>query len=256
MDARKGTRLWKLAGLLTVATLAFAPAQAGPAEQDLCGQGGAGHGEGSDLCAVGPAGCVAIGLRVDISPSVLLPGGATVELSRSVAHAFGYYGFGYGHGDAHQMQATVSPSLGTGAIESDCNAYSTNGFNYAWGQAETTRLAINLLPAYGIPVTLNVDVLKENGSSMNGAGGNAANIVDVSGSVFFVPIGPIGASAPANTTISLGPVGTLYLNEQTVAPGFCPVYNGDALRLVVNDPLSGAQVAQVLISWVSTSTCP
>lgn len=246
-------RFTRLAASVATLSIALAPAAGRAGQAGPCDQGST-YGGQSDLCAQGPAGCVAVGVRVDVSPSALLPGGAKVELSRSQANAWSYHGAGYGHGDAHQVRADVPPTLGAGAVESSCDAYSDPYTNWAKGSADVMELSLDL-GTYGIPVTLSADVLHETGWSLNGMGGNTANVIDVSGSVFGIPIPPLAVSAPPNTTVPLGPA-TLYLNEQAVSFGdLCPVYSGDALRLVVTDPLTGAPVAQVIVSWVSTSTC-
>jgi len=270
-----------LGGLFAAAVLMVGPAHAGGivplpigggTNPDPCAQTQGGHGPGGPgngggaPCASGPAGCIAIGVRVDVFPNAALPGGANVELSKTQANAFsggyGGYGYGYGHGDAHQAQANVPPTLGAGAIESRCDAQSftqQKQYNYASGTAETARLNLNLY-GYGVPVILNADVLREDGWSSAGAGANSANIVTLSGWVNGSPVGPVDASQPANTSQSFGPLGTIYLNEQFVSPPSifnpCPTYSGDAARLVVTDPTTGSPIAQVLISWVSTSTCP
>lgn len=264
---RKG--ILRLAAFVAMAALAAGPARAGdPSGNGACGTEQGGHSGGlGDLCASGPAGCVAIGLRVDVYPNAALPYGASVELARTQANAFAQgwmgYGAGYGHGDAHTAQASVPATLGAGVIESRCDA-AANGWehftsNWAAGSAETTRLALSLA-SYGVPAYLFADVLREIGSSYAGTGTNSANIADVSGGAYLVTLPPVSESVPPNTVVPLGPVGTLYLNEQTVVPPSmfnpCPVFNGDAARLVINDPSTGAPAAQVLVSWVSTSTCP
>lgn len=251
-ERRRAHGLALVAGAMLVASLPLG-AQAGPVGGEMCMEGG--HGAFNELCAYGPAGCVAVGIYVKVEPNAVLPNGATVQLSRTQANAYGWMGYGYGHGDAHQAQATVPGNLGAGAIESACNAYSTTGYNSAWGDADVAQLSLDL-NSYGVPVTLSADVLHEWGSSTNGAGGNAANILNLSGSVWFVALPAIGMAAAPNTWIPLGPAGDLYLNEQTIGFGFCPTFNGDALRLVVKDPTTGAAAATIIVSWVSTSTCP
>jgi len=275
---------WKTklaAGLVTAIALAApSTSNAGTTQYDPCAteqgggheQGGPGDGGSNNGCATGPAGCVAIGLSVKVEPNVALPGGASVELSRSQANAYSYayssptggsYGFGqgYGHGDAHQVKADVPPTLGNGDIESSCDAMSFHqnqnyAYNYAYGSADTSRFTINLA-GYGLPVYLNGDVLSESGSSYNATGSNSADVMNISGSVFGTPVS-LSNSQPANTAIAVGPA-TLYLNEQFISPPSmfnpCPIFSGDALRLVVNDPTTGAKVATVTLSWVSTSTC-
>lgn len=240
---------------LAVVAMAFAPTIGRAAQLDPCGgeQGGTGHG--SDLCATGPAGCVAVGVRVEIAPNIALPFGATVELSRSTAMASGSGGYGYSHGDAHQAKATIPATLGAGAVESSCNAFSKSGSNAAWGDADVSQLYLSLYP-YSVPVTLSADVLHEYGSSFNGAGGNTANIENFFATVNGSPVGPFNTSAGVNETHSLGPLGTLYLNEQRTSFSPCPEFHGDALRLDITDPATGLLVARVIISWVSTSTCP
>jgi hypothetical protein len=273
MFSTKSTRRIRLmVGLLAVVALMVAPAHAGSQTYNPCGEQsnpGGGHESGGGLCAYGPAGCVAIGLRIDVFPNAALPGGANVELSRTQANAgsfappTGGYAYGQGHGDAHQAQATVPPTLGTGIIESRCDAWSTamggKSYNDASGTAETYRLSLSLF-GYSIPVLINADVLREDGWSSGGAGGNSANVVTVTGWVGSGPLTPISYSAAPNTAVSLGALGTLWLNEQIYTPPSlfnpCPTFSGDALRLVVNNPATGAPAAQVLVSWVSTSTCP
>lgn len=265
---------WKIRtiGALTAAVALVAPSAsfAGPgAFSQYCQQeGGPDGGQGGwsqisqDLCSHGPAGCIAVGLYARIEPTLLAPSGATSQISRSTANAYAWNGFGQAHGDTAVAKADVPPTLGEGLVESRCDAFTYSqrddwgnvwGTNDARGTAETERLALDL-NSYGIPVSLNLDVLKEEGWSTNGAGGNTANILDatltVASNTFVLPV-----SAAPNTVFSAG-IATVYLNEQTIGFGFCPVYSGDALRLVVTDPTTGATVATVIVSWVSTSTCP
>lgn len=248
---------WRLVFLLVVMALAVAPgAYAGNGEGMCQGDPGGGHGQGGALCAYGPAGCVAIGLRVDVAPNPALPFGASTELARSQANAFAFGpSFAYGHGDAHTASAQIPGTLGSGAIESRCDASAQEQFHYASGDADVSNFYISLY-SYSIPVVLWGDVLHETGWSMNGAGANSANVVNLQGVVNGNPIGPVSNTQAPNTAISLGGAGTLYLNEQFVGFTNCPTYSGDAARLVINNPVTGAQIAQVLISWVSTSTCP
>lgn len=231
---------WKTrlaAGLVTaIALTAPSIGHAGPAGSSLCGEGQheggsgpGGDGGSNDLCAQGPAGCVGIGAWIHVEPNIALPTGATIELARSQANAFsgaqswnGYaYGYGYGHGDAHTAQAVIPGALGTGVVESRCDAQAFSAdqqgnFNYAVGQADTSRFSISLAN-YGMPVYLAGDVLTEDGSSYAGSGSNSASIENLSGSVFGNPIGPINNAAAPNTVYSFGPA-TLYLNEQSVTP--------------------------------------
>lgn len=237
--------------------------------------GGPGQEQGQDpLCASGPAECIAYGLYVSTDPTIGLPGGASTSLARSHARAdawaWGYNGYGAGYGqsdsDAATQRADVPPTLGEGVIESSCFAQSFaqayNEFsysrNYASGTAETHRLSLDLFPAYSIPATLTASVLREEGwSATGGAGANSANIVDVTfDSALTGPIVAAVGPAAANTAIPLGPLGTLYLNEQfvSVSPMGCVVHSGDALRLVLNRPVIGGTVT-VIVSWVSTAAC-
>ncbi|MBI4730125.1 MAG: hypothetical protein HY775_11635 [Acidobacteria bacterium] len=208
------------------------------------------------------ASCVAAGLVVDAG--ALLP--ARIELSRSDADAGawawvwgregGAGGQGHSHSDAAQAKAQVPPTLGEGLVTSGCDAdaqvqanpWGMYGYTSAKGYAETEQLALDLGT-----LTLTADVLREDGSSTNGyTGGNTANVVDV-----WLNGAPVVSHSEApNTAVSLGPLGTLFVNEQRVySGGFCgPIFWGDALRLVLNDP-SGAPAAQVIVSWVSTATC-
>jgi hypothetical protein len=89
-----------------------------------------------------------------------------------------------------------------------------------------------------------------------------------------VQVIPTGfTSAPPNAAIPIPPpspglIADLYLNEQgTSSVGFCPLsvppfftpattYWGDALRIVVKDPITSAILATVTISHVATTTCP
>lgn len=246
------SRIRLMVYLLTALTLLAVPTIGGAAEgDDPCGEE---PGHTSELCAYGPAGCVAVGLYVHVEPNAALPTGATVQLSRSQANAYGWGGFGYSHSDAHQAQASLPGTLGDGNVESSCNAYSADGFNVAWGDADATNLNLDLGPNYALPVVLSADILHEYGWSMGGAGGNSANLANLYACV-VVCVGPLASSVPANTMIAIG-TSELWLNEQKVGlAGFCPVYWGDAARLIVRDPF-GNTLAQVIISWVSTSTCP
>lgn len=224
---------------------------------DLGGPVGGRNQIGADLCAHGPAGCVSVGLYVRVEPNVAAPSGATIQLSRSATNAAGWNGSGYAHGDAAAANTSIPPTLGAGVLESSCDSYGYTqewgSWNSAYGRATAERLTIDL-NAYSIPVSLNVETLKEEGSSVNGSGTNGATVTTISGSVLGNPIS-IPVTAAPNTVVPLG-LATLYLNEQTVGFGPCPVYHGDALRLVVNDPTTGAPLATVIVSSVSTSTCP
>lgn len=257
------------------------------------------------LCATGPAGCVAIGVYVDVSPvPILLPTGAVVQLSRSVANA--RFQFGSSHADAHQERTDLPGTLAQGVVESECNASveadprTGKPLTHADGKADTAQFSLNLAPSYSIPLELSFDVLCEEGSSTNAVGdlpigpagtpnpvpgpppygpcqpppashpvsstggnrGDVANVV-ING-LSLIPTPP--ASFPPNTAIDLPPiiapglVGTLYLNEQ-FGPFFdfttdCVRYEGDALRLVLRNPITSATVATVIVSWVSTCTIP
>ena len=101
---------------------------------------------------------------------------------------------------------------------------------------------------------VNADVLREDGSSLNGTGWNTANVADA---VVWVGGTPhiVSHSEGPNTTYAIAPGVTVHLNEQGVSASFCPVFWGDALRLEITDPTTGALIAQVIVSWVSTSTC-
>jgi hypothetical protein len=125
--------------------------------------------------------------------------------------------------------------------------------NSAYGRASAERFSIDL-GMYSIPVYLTIDTLQEEGWSFNGWGMNTANITTITGSVFGNPVFVPVTETP-NTVVPLG-AATLYLNEQTMGAGPCPVFHGDALRLVVTDPTTGSPLATVIVSSVSTSTCP
>lgn len=216
------------------------------------------------LCPNGPSECIAYGAYIATDPAPGAPMGARTHLARShaAAQAGGWYGYGYGQSDADSstQRADVPPALGEGVVESECHAWSYGQqeffSNYAWGRAETARLALDL-NSYGVPVTVSADVLHERGfASTGGFGSNDANIADVS---IVTPFGALvlPASASPNTAIPLpGGLGTVYLNEQSVSvsPFGCLVFSGDALRLVVNRPGIGGQVT-VIVSWVANAAC-
>lgn len=239
------------------------PCVDGP-ERPPCSERNPDGQEHDPLCAQGPAECVAVGLGIYVDPTIALPGGASTELSRSHAQSFaqGYGGFGFGHAnsDTAVQRASVPPALGEGVVESSCSARSYAqeffAFNGADGTAETARLRLDLT-SYGAPVGIVADVLREDGSSSTGgAGGNTANVADVT---VTAPGGPyvISHSEAANQAYPLpGGLGTVYFNEQFVAPTAfgCIGHHGDAMRVVVNRPVLGGTIT-VLVSWVSTAAC-
>jgi hypothetical protein len=269
------------------------PVQCGdPKTPDPCdprqggGHGGPEQGDG-DLCAkpIFGASCVAIGLYLKVEPNPALPTGATTQLSRSEAMAAGFNGFGFGHADAHQVRQDLPGTLGAGAVESKCdvNASAQQDFKYtfAHGRADTAQVALDLMPNYGVPLNLQFDVLCEEGASNNTAPGflydpcvpsppgdpgaslYGANRADVANLIVNgTPL--VSVAAAPNTWIPLPPAvvpglaGDLYLNEQW--PGVptpfspCVRWDGDALRLVLRNPVTGATVATLIMSWVSTCT--
>ena len=227
---------------------------------------GPGEGDGGDpLCPAGPAECIAYGMFLSVDPMIGAPSGATSHLARSHARsqagAYNGYGYAQSDSDASTQRADVPPALGEGVVESSCNTFSYSQgqyfYNYASGTAETARLSLDL-SSYGAPVSLSADVLRETGyAASGGAGSNTANIADVS--LTIPSFGTISVPLPAapNTAIPLpAGLGTLYLNEQSVSlsPFGCPVFAGDALRLVINRPGIGGQVTLIL-SWVANAAC-
>lgn len=220
--------------------------------------------EKGPLCAQGPAECIAVGLGIYVDPTIALPGGASTELSRSHAQSFaqGYGGFGFGHAssDTAVQRASVPPALGEGVVESSCSvrsyAQEIFAFNGADGTAETARLRLDLT-SYGAPIGIVADILREDGSSSTGgAGGNTANVADVT---VTAPGGPyvISHSEAPNQAYPLpGGLGTVYFNEQFAAPTpfGCVGHHGDAMRVALNRPVLGGTIT-VLVSWVSTAAC-
>ncbi|MGH2670390.1 MAG: hypothetical protein ACRDH5_14970, partial [bacterium] len=199
--------------------------QEDPCRQDDVSTQTAVDGQGrNDICArQGPAECIAIGIHVEVSPSLTSPVGATTDLSRSHAYASQLGpGNDFAHADAHQVQQSVSPFIASaGAVESSCAAsvYADGtGARYsgAYGDADVTQFYLSLFPL-GPPVFIYGNVLHEYGNSYanpwGSGGGNFANIADlVVCAAVCMPVA-VPPAAP-NTIIPLAPVGTLFVNEQ------------------------------------------
>jgi uncharacterized repeat protein (TIGR01451 family) len=229
-----------------------------------------------------PAQCSAYALSVHVAPSLLAPLGKDVVLAPT--SAFAYPNTGHGHGDARQATGDVQPGLVRAReLNSVCDADSADSVNSAAGEASANDLGVDL-GGLGLPVQLTVDVLHERASAASdGSGTQGANVLHVHGTVAGVeippvPIGPVSGlpapldivalpdtTAPPNTRIDLVtvdplgvtvPVGYLMLNEQTVGSGPCDEHSGNALRLVVYDPVGGPGVAaEVIVSHVATKAC-
>lgn len=220
------------------------------------------------ISAPADEGCQAIDVYVweDLS-SLGAPVGSTTSVSKSVASVAKGTGFGSAHADAHKLNVGVSSTypffVGAGAVESQCNVtYGHAGSGYfgsSNGQADVKNLSINLDP-YVPGAYITADVLKENGSSTLSppGGSNTADIVNLV--VSIPPATPIlvSQSQLANSCLFLpGNLGEVCLNEQMVTPvpGCPPRYEGDALRVILNNPSIPTPIVQVLVSWVSTGVC-
>jgi hypothetical protein len=140
-------------------------------------------------------------------------------------------------------------------------------------QGSSTNGAPGPLPAPGFaPTTACLPDPDGEPAADPGPTATGANRADIANLIVngtqIIPSGL--TSVPANTAIGIPPpypglVADVYLNEQGsisiacfVPPFFVfpgTTFWGDALRVILKNPITGATVASVIVSWVSTTTC-
>ncbi|HEV8361562.1 MAG TPA: Ig-like domain-containing protein, partial [Candidatus Thermoplasmatota archaeon] len=206
------------------------------------------------LCAlVGPASCVAVGADVRVRNNILVAEELETTYAPSYANATG--ADGRVHGDAHTASLDVGPAdlLHSGTVETHCDTGASPTFADACGEATTENLTIDLY-AIDVPVRLDALLLRENGCTDSGRGGDNQGLVldlrvDVMGAHMAVPVGP------GPTVVDLPPYVVLRINEEYQDVKFgCNRHHGSVLHLFVQDPLRDR--VEVIVDWVSTMACP
>jgi hypothetical protein len=209
----------------------------------------------AELPAGAAAACEATALRWSVTPGLsVLPGDGALRGSLGTAVASANAAGQAGRGDGQAALAELEPGVARASVLEGRCAASGAGVARANGNASLTNLDLDLRNlAPGINGWLHLDAVRQEAQSAGGVGASSMSLVGFRGAVAGVPLPTLGPS-PEPQTLTLGQV-RIFLNEQVVDPGPCPVHRGTALRVQVLSLDQQEVLAEVAIAEVAASSC-